>query len=133
MCDVFFRGNAYQHADRYRQVYCPHTAVDAAPGGLGDWLADIVTGKLSDPEPETHTADSEPPVAAQEAETPVVDSSKASVNESKNSSNTDAFVEARSSNENLRPPLPPRAYLQRQYSKPTYPSPTRMEETDLAP
>ncbi|KAF1985887.1 putative NGG1 interacting factor Nif3 [Aulographum hederae CBS 113979] len=25
-------------------VYCPHTAVDAAPGGLGDWLADIVTG-----------------------------------------------------------------------------------------
>ncbi|KAF2134470.1 NGG1p interacting factor 3 [Dothidotthia symphoricarpi CBS 119687] len=25
-------------------VYCPHTAVDSAPGGLGDWLADIVTG-----------------------------------------------------------------------------------------
>jgi len=25
-------------------VYCPHTALDAAPGGLGDWLADIVTG-----------------------------------------------------------------------------------------
>ncbi|KAI9685178.1 MAG: hypothetical protein M1822_004765 [Bathelium mastoideum] len=25
-------------------VYCPHTAIDAAPGGLGDWLADIVTG-----------------------------------------------------------------------------------------
>jgi len=25
-------------------VYCPHTAVDAAPGGLNDWLADIVTG-----------------------------------------------------------------------------------------
>lgn len=28
------------------QVYSPHTAVDAAPGGLGDWLADIVTGAL---------------------------------------------------------------------------------------
>lgn len=28
-------------------MYCPHTAVDAAPGGLGDWLADIVTGTLS--------------------------------------------------------------------------------------
>ena len=30
-------------------VYSPHTAVDSAPGGLGDWLADIVTGskKLS--------------------------------------------------------------------------------------
>ncbi|KAH6721144.1 NIF3 NGG1 interactin-like proteing factor 3-like 1 [Leptodontidium sp. MPI-SDFR-AT-0119] len=25
-------------------VYSPHTAVDAAPGGLNDWLADIVTG-----------------------------------------------------------------------------------------
>ncbi|KAF1949280.1 NGG1p interacting factor 3 [Byssothecium circinans] len=25
-------------------VYSPHTALDAAPGGLGDWLADIVTG-----------------------------------------------------------------------------------------
>lgn len=25
-------------------VYSPHTAVDSAPGGLGDWLADIVTG-----------------------------------------------------------------------------------------
>lgn len=26
-------------------VYCPHTAVDAAAGGLGDWLADIVTSQ----------------------------------------------------------------------------------------
>ncbi|KIW02995.1 YbgI/family dinuclear metal center protein [Verruconis gallopava] len=25
-------------------VYSPHTAFDAAPGGLGDWLADIITG-----------------------------------------------------------------------------------------
>jgi dinuclear metal center YbgI/SA1388 family protein len=38
-------------------VYSPHTAVDAAPGGLGDWLADIVTGTsrnqdLADSEPE---------------------------------------------------------------------------------
>jgi putative NIF3 family GTP cyclohydrolase 1 type 2 len=27
-------------------VYCPHTAVDAAPGGLNDWLADVVTDTL---------------------------------------------------------------------------------------
>ncbi|KZF21867.1 NIF3-domain-containing protein [Xylona heveae TC161] len=27
-------------------VYSPHTAVDAAPGGVNDWLADIVTGQL---------------------------------------------------------------------------------------
>ncbi|POS84666.1 hypothetical protein EPUL_002766 [Erysiphe pulchra] len=26
-------------------IYCPHTAVDAVPNGLNDWLADIVTGK----------------------------------------------------------------------------------------
>ncbi|KAL2828995.1 GTP cyclohydrolase 1 type 2/Nif3 [Aspergillus cavernicola] len=25
-------------------VYSPHTAVDATPGGMGDWLCDIVTG-----------------------------------------------------------------------------------------
>lgn len=25
-------------------MYSPHTALDSAPGGLGDWLADIVTG-----------------------------------------------------------------------------------------
>lgn len=29
------------------QVYSPHTAVDCAAGGLGDWLADIVTGTPS--------------------------------------------------------------------------------------
>jgi len=27
-------------------VYSPHTAVDAAPGGLNDFLADIVTGEF---------------------------------------------------------------------------------------
>lgn len=30
-------------------VYSPHTAIDAAPGGLGDWLADIVTGSKKTP------------------------------------------------------------------------------------
>jgi len=32
------------------QVYSPHTAIDCAPGGLGDWLADIVSGTRADPE-----------------------------------------------------------------------------------
>ncbi|KAI8938809.1 hypothetical protein NX059_004672 [Plenodomus lindquistii] len=46
-------------------VYCPHTAVDAAPGGLGDWLADIVTGArpkedISDGEPNHPTTQSPP-------------------------------------------------------------------------
>lgn len=30
-------------------VYCPHTAVDAVVGGLGDWLVDIVTGDVCIP------------------------------------------------------------------------------------
>lgn len=30
------------------QVYSPHTAIDCARGGLGDWLADIVTGTPTD-------------------------------------------------------------------------------------
>ncbi|KAI1260301.1 NGG1p interacting factor 3 [Xylariaceae sp. FL1019] len=36
-------------------VYCPHTAVDAAPGGLNEWLCDIILDgakvKLQVPEP----------------------------------------------------------------------------------
>lgn len=32
-------------------VYSPHTAVDQVPGGMADWLCDIVTGKV-EPEPE---------------------------------------------------------------------------------
>ncbi|KAJ0416152.1 GTP cyclohydrolase 1 type 2/Nif3 [Aspergillus carlsbadensis] len=28
-------------------VYSPHTAVDATPGGMGDWLCDIVTGAIA--------------------------------------------------------------------------------------
>ncbi|OJD10128.1 YbgI/family dinuclear metal center protein [Emergomyces pasteurianus Ep9510] len=37
-------------------VYCPHTAVDAVPGGMADWLLDIVTGPESTPgNPVPHT------------------------------------------------------------------------------
>ena len=39
-------------------VYCPHTAVDVVPGGMADWLCDIVTGKLAEPEPAAHNAGS---------------------------------------------------------------------------
>ena len=115
------------HPDRsviahMRQVYSPHTAVDAASGGLGDWLADIVTGKLSEPEPETQTADKiEPP------------SPKTVSSEDKVSSEDDPFMDAKSSSEAPRPPLPPRAYLQRTYSKPTYPIPKNVDKTDLSP
>ncbi|PYI11543.1 NGG1p interacting factor 3 [Aspergillus sclerotiicarbonarius CBS 121057] len=33
-------------------VYSPHTAIDATPGGMGDWLCDIVTGAIA-PTPDT--------------------------------------------------------------------------------
>ena len=40
------------------QVYSPHTAIDAATGGLGDWLADIVTSEP--PDPRVQIGDSQP-------------------------------------------------------------------------
>ncbi|KAL4968032.1 Nif3-like dinuclear metal center hexameric protein [Aspergillus stella-maris] len=38
-------------------VYSPHTAVDAVPGGMGDWLCDVVTGSI---EPTTASSSTEP-------------------------------------------------------------------------
>jgi dinuclear metal center YbgI/SA1388 family protein len=55
-------------------VYCPHTAVDTVPGGMADWLCDIVTGKLDDPEPAAYAANStmsETEVTTSESETEV--------------------------------------------------------------
>jgi putative NIF3 family GTP cyclohydrolase 1 type 2 len=40
-------------------VYCPHTAVDAVPGGMADWLCDIVTGTLQEPQPKQQTSSSD--------------------------------------------------------------------------
>lgn len=34
-----------QLAQKNIAVYCPHTAVDAVPGGLNDWLVDIICGE----------------------------------------------------------------------------------------
>lgn len=96
-------------------VYSPHTAVDAAPGGMADWLCDIVTGTLSEPEPETRTAvkqpatepDAEQPTPASKAEDPFLDAPNA----------------------NLQRPSAPK----RSYSRPTYPGPTAVSNTDLTP
>ncbi|KAL8823566.1 MAG: hypothetical protein Q9191_005738, partial [Dirinaria sp. TL-2023a] len=83
-------------------VYSPHTAIDAAPGGLGDWLADIVTGTLGEPEPATKTAEpqkQEPPQTRDET----------------------------------KPPQRPGGGLQRSYSRPHYPAPEKLEQTELTP
>ncbi|KAI4278287.1 MAG: hypothetical protein LQ337_001108 [Flavoplaca oasis] len=100
-------------------VYSPHTAVDAAPGGLADWLADIVTGHLPNPEPETHTAQPQksPPETIEED---VVSEANTS---------GDQPAEAR------KRPQRPKMSMQRTYSQPTYPShrPVDASKTDLAP
>jgi hypothetical protein len=99
------------------QVYSPHTAVDAAPGGLGDWLADIVTGTLSEPEPATRTADV--------SDTQPLNTEGSGGNPAR--PNDDPFVEKPANKH------PKRLALQRTYSRPTYPKPMELEQTDLAP
>ncbi|KAI4262109.1 MAG: hypothetical protein L6R42_002711 [Xanthoria sp. 1 TBL-2021] len=104
-------------------VYSPHTAVDAAPGGLADWLADIVTGHLPSPEPATHTAHPEkssPETIEEEEEGEV---------ESETNASTEQPAEAK------KKPQRPRMSLQRTYSKPTYPShrPVDTSKNDLDP
>ena len=47
-------------------VYSPHTAIDAAPGGLGDWLADVVTGTKTSYDDGKSSADSKPPDSAKD-------------------------------------------------------------------
>ncbi|KAL9042761.1 MAG: hypothetical protein Q9180_000353 [Flavoplaca navasiana] len=100
-------------------VYSPHTAVDAAPGGLADWLADIVTGHLPNPEPETHTAQPQksPPETIEEDV----------VSEANTSAEQPAEANKR--------PQRPKMSMQRTYSQPTYPShrPVDASKTDLAP
>ncbi|KAE8365342.1 FAD binding domain-containing protein [Aspergillus caelatus] len=40
-------------------VYSPHTAVDATPGGMADWLCDIVTGSIT-PSPSPSSTNNAP-------------------------------------------------------------------------
>ncbi|KAL8768449.1 MAG: hypothetical protein Q9209_005355 [Squamulea sp. 1 TL-2023] len=100
-------------------VYSPHTAVDAAPGGLADWLADIVTGHLPNPEPATHTAQPQNTSPETIEEDPKLEANASS----------DKPTEAK------KKPQRPRMSMQRTYSKPTYPShrPVDTSKTDLDP
>ncbi|KAL8862479.1 MAG: hypothetical protein Q9178_000976 [Gyalolechia marmorata] len=100
-------------------VYSPHTAVDAAPGGLADWLADIVTGHLPSPEPATHTArpqNNSPETIEEDVE-------------------SETKTAADQPGEATKKPQRPRMWMQRTYSKPTYPShrPVDAGKTDLNP
>ena len=118
-------------------VYSPHTAVDAAPGGLGDWLADIVTGTLPGPEPETHTAgveNAQPALEKQEKYSPRPDSIREEgeeEGEAESVADKDATTESpKPKPRPTRPSMAPRAST---YSKPTYPKPAELDKSDLSP
>ncbi|MCJ1391970.1 hypothetical protein MMC18_008483 [Xylographa bjoerkii] len=105
-------------------VYSPHTAVDAAPGGLGDWLADILTGTLSEPEPATKTAKQPEPAS------PVTDSSDDQPSKPLEDPFLEKDVQEKTPKQELQ-----RMSLARSYSRPTYPNhkEKEKEQPDLAP
>lgn len=105
-------------------VYCPHTAVDAVPGGMADWMCDIVSGKLDAPEPETHTAltslgkgnaaeKDELSESETDTETETTTETDTAESDAPESPSSDPFLDKT-----------PRPNLKRAYSKPTYPIPT---------
>lgn len=120
-------------------VYSPHTAVDAAPGGLGDWLADIVTGTLPGPEPETHTAENgggAQPALEKEERGPSHDSPTIP-EETEDGQEPTVDKEKQEATETPKPkPRPMRPGMAARtstYSKPTYPKPAEVEKSDLSP
>ncbi|KAL9100034.1 MAG: hypothetical protein Q9163_004551 [Psora crenata] len=98
-------------------VYSPHTAVDAVPGGLGDWLADIVTGTLPEPEPSTHTADKQQVPDQNPDEKRDISRERGSGDEPETWPKNKRFG---------RPSLPSRTST---YSRPTYPRPADLDKT----
>jgi dinuclear metal center YbgI/SA1388 family protein len=121
-------------------VYCPHTAVDAVPGGMADWMCDIVSGKLDAPEPETHTAlTSRRKGDAAEKEEPAEPETDTELETTTDTEDSDVA--------SLEPPTPvpedsdsdpfidrtPRPDLKRAYSKPTYPIPTSAPSPTFKP
>lgn len=119
-------------------VYSPHTAVDAAPGGLGDWLADIVTGTLPGPEPETHTAgkrNEQPALDKEEKYSSRPDSIKEepSADGDEPSAEKQVAPNEAASKPKGRPARPSMAPRASTYSKPTYPKPAELDKSDLNP
>ncbi|KAL9105221.1 MAG: hypothetical protein Q9227_009563 [Pyrenula ochraceoflavens] len=112
-------------------VYSPHTAVDAVPNGMGDWMADIVTGSLGSPEPATRTAT---PPHVQEGDDTATDSDYITPAETSNESPERERASSATTEEStfLRPQRPG-LLGKRAYSKPTYPHPSTLSQTDLTP
>ncbi|KAI1608675.1 GTP cyclohydrolase 1 type 2/Nif3 [Exophiala viscosa] len=112
-------------------VYCPHTAVDTVPHGMADWLCDMVTGKMDDPEQEAHSA-AAPPSPPSETEVTTSESEKDSESTKPTSPSAadqdhdDPFFKSNEtpnakSTKLFRKNAP---HLHRTYSKPAYPRAT---------
>lgn len=117
-------------------VYCPHTAVDTVPDGMADWLCNIVTGKLEDPEPAAYAVES---IAS---DTEVTTSESGSEAPSKPSTRpTSPSAAGRDNHEDSDPFTTPRAKAKmklsrpnqahRTYSKPGFPVPTDIFHPDI--
>ncbi|KAK5093264.1 hypothetical protein LTR24_004383 [Lithohypha guttulata] len=112
-------------------VYSPHTAVDIVPGGMADWLCDIVSGKV-DPEPESRTFTSEQEKERQAERQPSEPASETDVTTSEDEeprTPSDSQSNAHGSadpfmNDPKTPQAKPKrpSAVQRTYSKPSYPS-----------
>ena len=100
-------------------VYSPHTAVDIVPGGMCDWLCDVVTGKL-DSEAGGETA----------ATSPASDTDR-STSGSEFESPSNKKRPSRQSSKSPKAKRP--ALAHRTYSKPTYPKPTPSFQSDVLP
>ena len=124
-------------------VYSPHTAVDIVPGGMADWLCDIVTGKLDPPEPEVYTMPGDGMISPP-SETSVTTSESASEAKDQDQSQEQDEEQDRKPSSSTEPttpdqpnsaattdpftspktPKPKRpSNFHRTYSKPTYPLP----------
>lgn len=119
-------------------VYCPHTAVDTVPDGMADWLCNIVTGKLEDPEPAAYAIDtiaSETEVTTSESgsEAPSKPSTRptspsAAGHDNHDDAMTDPFTTPRAKAK-MRMSRPNPAH--RTYSKPGFPVPTDIFHPDI--
>lgn len=103
-------------------VYCPHTAVDAVPGGMTDWLCDIVTGTPPVPHIEKTT------IPQETAQPPDGESNSQSQTENpQQNSDLQPKSEDDVFNDDVAPPRAPtkssttRPHMKRSYSKPVYP------------
>ncbi|KAJ9656241.1 hypothetical protein H2198_005092 [Neophaeococcomyces mojaviensis] len=122
-------------------VYSPHTAVDIVPGGMADWLCDIVTGKIEpEPEPEAFTAENDGQAVEQQEQEQEQEQEQQAPAQSEPASetdvttseddepktpNTNASADPFVNNDDAKTPKPTKqrpSNFHRTYSKPSYPS-----------